>query len=398
MLGTGLVTAPPSSPELKRFSQSNNAFAFDLFAKIRAQKGNLAFSPISLWTGLTMVWAGARGETATQMQKVLHLDSTPEMVLDLDRKLLATYQDSELNVTIHLAKRLFAEKSEPVQQDYLDSVQAKFGAFVEPLDFKHAAEDSRQRINAWVVEATQNRVAALIPKDGIDRSSRLVLAGALYVLGRWSVHFPRKRTHLARFYLTATETVGCPLMLTRTHYRFVATDGVKVLDLPYEGGALVMTLVLPDQVDGLDAIEARLSAAGFDTWLERLTIEKVETALPRFELHTVRSLLFDDALKALGMPRAFDVRDADFSGIATPPAPPDRVYLAEVFHKAFITIDEGGTEATAAPPVLVDRPSALLPNQPTVEFGALHPFLFFVRDVRSGMILLMGRVADPTAN
>jgi len=172
---------------------------------------------------------------------------------------------------------------------------------------------------------------------------------------------------------------------------------VKVIELPYQNGGLAMGLVLPDAVDGLAALEAKLSADGLDKWFGAMKTTKVVVSLPKIEIDPGAPLALGDALSALGMPLAFDKAKADFTGIANPPSPADRLSIAQVFHKAFVKVDEKGTEAaaaTAAP--MAAAGAAPEPEKPAV-FNADHPFLFFLRDVRSGMILFMGRVNDPAS-
>lgn len=176
--------------------------------------------------------------------------------------------------------------------------------------------------------------------------------------------------------------------------RFAATDGVKLLELPYVGGDVAMTFVLPDAEAGLEAVEARLSPATLAAWLGALRREQVMVSLPKFEIDPASSLALADLLKALGMPLAFDRGKADFTGIADPPSPADRLFISQVFHKAFVKLDEKGTEAAAATAVVMARAGSAPPTN-LAEFKADHPFLFLLRHVPSGTILFMGRVSDP---
>ncbi len=391
----GMVTAPPASDDIKGFATSNNAFAFDLFAKLRARKGNLAISPLSISAALTMTWAGAQGETAEQMKKVLHLAGTPEQVLDVAARTLASYQGLGPNVTLRPANRLFGEKTYSFKQGYLDSMNATYGAPLEAIDFLHASTAGRQHINAWVASATQDRIQDLIPAGGLSPNTRLVLANAIYFLGAWSAPFSKAATAPAPFHLTASESKDVPTMHLASSFRFAVIDGVKLLEMPYQDGALAMTLVLPDPVDGLAAVEARLSQATLDAWLEARAGDYVDVKLPKLEIDPAGSLSLKEMLQALGMPLAFLAQKADFTGIGQPQGNGSRLYIDEVFHKAFVKLDEQGTEAAAATAVTMGWKSRSGP--PKAKFHADHPFLFFLRDVRSGMILFMGRVSDPTA-
>jgi serpin B len=388
---SGLVMEPASNDEIKGLARSNNAFGLDLFARIRTKKGNLALSPLSLATALTMAWAGARGETAEQMKNVLHQSGTIDQALHLNRKLLASYQDPALKVTIRIATRLFVEKTYTLKPSYLDITGTTFGAPVEPVDFRQDSDASRLHINAWIAASTQERIKDLFPPQSLDANTRLVLANALYFLGGWSRPFSKQLTAAAPFHLTASESHDAPTMHQADVFGFAATDGVKRLEMFYEGHALAMTLVLPDEVDGLDAVEARLSPALLDAWFGALPGYRVDIALPRFEIDPADSLALVNTLEALGMPFAFNPHKADFTGIASP-----SLHIDQVFQKAFVKLDEKGTEAVAATAAAGKQRSARA-EPPKAEFHADHPFLFFLRDVRSGMILFMGRVSDPTS-
>jgi serpin B len=181
------------------------------------------------------------------------------------------------------------------------------------------------------------------------------------------------------------------------HFRFAQKEGWKALELPYKGGQMSMLLVLPDTVDGVSALESSLTAPGLDAIVKALAPTRVIISLPKFEVNPPGSIPLRDFLVKMGMPVAFDRQRADFTGIANPPRPDDRLVIGEVFHKAFVKVDEKGTEAAAATSVVMMRAGAAFRPEQPVEFKADHPFLFFIRDQASGMVLFMGRVADPAA-
>jgi serpin B len=389
--------APPAPGELGALAKSNNALAFDLYAKARAHAGNLALSPISISSALTMTWGGARGDTAAQMKKVLHAEGEAGQAMDVAGKLLASFGNEGSKVTLRVANRLFGEKTYSFEQAYLDRTKAAFGAPLEGLDFKGAVEPSRAHINDWVAKQTQDRIKDLIPSGGLNAQTRLVLTNAIYFLGDWMSPFEKDSTRPAPFHATATATSDVPTMNQAHSFRFAATDGVKVLEMPYAGGEVAMTFVLPDAPAGLDAVEKRLTPATIDAWLGAMKSDQVIVALPKFEINPAASLSLGDMLKELGMPVAFDPEKADFTGIANPPSPADRLFISKVFHKAFVKLDEKGTEAAAATAVVMATRGAAAPTKPPSEFRADHPFLFFLRHVKSGAILFMGRVSDPAA-
>jgi serine protease inhibitor len=389
--------APPASGDLAPLARSNNALAFDLYGKARTAPGNLALSPISISTALTMTWAGAKGETAAQMKKVLHAEGEPNQAMDVSGKLLASLGGSDQKVTLRVANRLFGEKTYAFDQGYLDRTRAAFGAPLEALDFKHAADPARAHINEWVAKQTQDRIKDLLPAKSLDGETRLVLTNAIYFLGDWMNPFNKDRTRPAAFHVTATDSKDVPTMNQAKHFRFAAEGGVKLLEMPYEGGEVAMTLVLPDAPAGLEAVEKQLSPELLTKWVGALQFEQVIVALPKFEINPAASLSLGDTLQALGMPLAFDRAKADFTGIANPPSPADRLFISKVFHKAFVKLDEKGTEAAAATAVVMATAGAAAPSKPPSEFKADHPFLFLLRHVKSGAILFMGRVSDPSA-
>jgi serpin B len=393
------ATVAPLPDDLKARAPGNNAFAFDLFAQVRGQKGNLAFSPFNVATTLTIAWAGARGETAAQIQKVLHLDldGTTDPVSTAGR-LTAAYRDPALQVTARFANVLFMERYYDFQEPYFSRLGRALNMPVvsETMAFRWGPFDtSRQVLNTWIADATQDQIQDLIPPGSVDKDMDLVLAGASYFHCDW-MWFSERPPRRLPFHVSASETKDVHTPNRAAHYRFAATDGVKLLELPYESGGLRMTVVLPDQQDGLDAVEARLSPETFDAWTSKLSRHShVHIELTPFEIDPTSSLRLDEPLKALGMPVAFDRNKADFSGVTKPDRHTGRPYLSGVFHKVRIKLDAKNPEGpTWAPASNVDtRVSA----DPIMRFDAMRPYLFFLRDVRSGMILFMGRVSDPTA-
>jgi serpin B len=393
----GSHLAPPTAAELEALGRSSNAFAVDLYGKARQKPGNLAFSPFSVTTALLLTWAGAKGETAAQMKKVLHLEGSGDRVLDVAGSLVASYAAPDAKVTLRVANRLFGEKTFAFEPPFLARLKGAFGAALEPLDFKTGFETARVHINGWVSQETNDRIKDLIPAKGLNDQTRLVLTNAIYFRGDWADPFPKEATRPAPFSTTKTDSKPVPTMHAIESFAFAATDGVKVLQLPYEGGGMAMTLVLPDAVDGLDALEARLTPTLVDGWMKALSRTRVSVSLPRLEIDPASSLSLGDALSSLGMPLAFDRDHADFTGMANPPSPADRLYVSKVFHKAFVKVDEKGTEAAGATAVVMARAGSAAPSTGPQEFKADHPFLFLLRDVRSGMILFMGRVSDPSS-
>lgn len=389
------TTMPPAS-ETKRLASSSNALGFDLWSRARAAgeaKGNLAMSPASVAMALAMTYGGAKGETAEQMKRVLRAEDDAGALMTSWGKLAAALGDPSRPMKLRIANRLFGEKTYAFEQPYLDATRAAFGAPLEALDFKTAPEPSRARINAWVEERTERRIKDLLPERSIEPLTRLVLVNAIYFLGAWQSPFEADRTRDEPFKTTPASTKSVPTMHQVMHVRFAQADGVKVLELPYKGGAASLVVALPDRVDGLAALEASLSNATLEGWTRRLATENVHVALPRFEVNPAAPLSLAKALADLGMPLAFERRKADFTKIADPRDPDERLSVDDVFHKAFVKLDEKGTEAAAATAVVMAAAGG--PPPKPLEFKADHPFLFFIVDDASGLVLFMGRVTEP---
>lgn len=390
------VDMPPAS-DIQRLASSSNAFAFDLWHKIGTRQGNLAVSPISISAALTMTWGGARGETEQQMRKVLHLqggdqDKTGATFGQLSRAL----QNPARALKLRIANRLFGEQSFKFEQPYLDKTRNWYGAPLEPVDFAASPDPSRQRINAWVEQQTEHRIKDLLPALTITNDTRMVLVNAIYFLADWATPFKKELTSEQPFHVSPASAKNVQTMHLMTNLRWAGADGVSVLEMPYQGDDAAMLLVLPDAVDGLADVEKSITLAKLDTWRAALTTQNVSVSLPRFEVNPQDAIALRPALVSLGMPLVFDPAAADFTSIGIPPDPRYRLYISEAFHKAFVKVDEKGTEAAAAT-ALIMAAGASAPAK-IVEFRADHPFLFFIVDKPSGLILFMGRVEDPSAH
>lgn len=393
--GKAMADANPiESGAVAGLARSSNAFGFDLYQRLRQRPGNLILSPASLSTALTMTWGGARSATAVEMKKVLHLEGTAEAAMAASGALAHSLQEPKRPVTFRIANQLFGEKTYRFEAAYLERTRAAYGAALEPLDFKAAPEPARVHVNEWVEKKTERRIKDLIPPGGIERDTRLLLVNAIYFLGDWEQPFPARQTRPAPFHLSATETRTVPTMNQAGRFRIAARDGVTALEMPYKGGEFSMVVLLPDRADGLAALESGLDLKRLDALLAGLATELVSVAIPKLEIRPPESLSLGDDLKALGMPLAFDRDRADFTGMANPPDPRDRLVLSKVFHQGWIRVDEKGTEAAATTAVTMTFAGAA-PSQPRL-FKADRPFLFLLRDKASGLVLFLGRVSDPS--
>jgi len=387
--GTGPAA---DSEDVRAALASANQLGFDLYARLRATPGNLVMSPASVHVALSMTYAGARGETASQMASVLHVGPAVD---DLDAAYGAALRswNARSPATLRVANRIFADRSVPVEESFVTLTQRRYGAPMERLDFSSAPDPSRLTINQWVEQHTEERIPNLLPEGSISPLTRMVLANAIYFKGTWQTQFAPSDTLPRPFQVDGRAEVDVPAMTLRGRFAWANhPDGVRVLELPYAGGDLSMVFVLPAERTGaaaLAAVEAQLSQASLARWRSALQEAEVQVQIPRFRLSppTVR---LSDHLEALGMPLAFDAQ-ADFRGIATLPT---GLYISEVFHKAFIEVNEEGTEAAAATAVVMMTRSAR-PRPEPPRFIADHPFLFLLMDRQTGAVLFLGRVSDP---
>jgi serpin B len=268
---------------------------------------------------------------------------------------------------------------------------------VESVDFRGAAEAARATINTWVEDRTHQRIRDLIPPGGVDGETRLVLVNAVYFKGKWVLQFDKTDTVDAPFYLARRKTVQAPLMHQQGQLRYLGGDGYQAVDLDYEGGELSLLVLLPDDRDGLPALEARLSPAMLRSCVAGLADREVDLFLPRFKL-TWGTVNVADYLQTLGLQLPFVRLQADFSGInGYEPPHEESLYITAVLHKAFVDVNEEGTEAAAATAVTMDLCGCVPSDTQVIPvFRADHPFLLAIRDKSSGVLLFLGRVVDPT--
>jgi serpin B len=384
------VAMPAEAPSL---AKGSNAFAFDLWAK-GAPTGNAAISPASITAALAMTYGGAKGDTLGAMKKTMHFDGDPDAVATQWGTLSRALQNPSRPLVLRIANRLFGEKSYAFEAPYLEKVKSAYGAPVEQVDFKTAFEPARVHINGWVEERTEHRIKDLLPPKSLDTLTRLVLVNAIYFLADWDTPFEKTATYDEPFTIAGGAKKNVKTMHLMRGYGYTAADGAAILEMPYKGGDAAMIFVLPDKVDGLAALEASMTAAKLDAWRAAMKTESVTVSIPRFEVNAPQAIPLSRPLKELGMDVAFDKDRADFTAIANPPDPRQRLHIDEVFHKAFVKVDEKGTEAAAATAVVMAAGAGAPPK--SILFTADHPFLFFIVDKPSGLVLFMGRVADPS--
>ncbi len=369
----------------------NTTFAVDLHQRLAQADENLFVSPFSISSALAMTYAGARGDTAQQMEDVLRFEGGE--VHEAFAELLGNLREREGEDSYELvvANALWGQEGYEFRPEFLDLLETKYDSEFRSVHFATDPDAVADMINAWVEEQTQDKIQDLIPPGTLDRLTRLVLANAIYFKGAWENPFEEEATQTGAFTLYDGQSVDVEMMEQVEQFAYAEFDGLQMLELPYEGRDLSMVVGLPETHDGLPAVEEQLSVGRLQEWLEAWERRRVNVKLPRFEFTSEFEL--SDVLQAMGMQDAFVPNTADFSGMS---AEPDDLHISDVLHKAFIDVHEEGTEAAAATAVVM-RVTAAMPIDEPVEFHADRPFLFLIRDQETGSILFMGRVADPAA-
>jgi serpin B len=376
------------NPDAAEAVRGNTAFALDLYGRLRGREGNLFLSPESISTALAMTYAGARGRTAEEMAATLHFTLSPERLHPAMAALLRDLggRTGQGGYSLSLANALWAQRGHPFLPEFLRLARDRYSAGVRELDFVNATEEARQTINDWVARQTKDKIRDLIAKGVLDASTRLVLTNAIYFKGDWTRPFPKEGTHDAPFHSGAGRDVKVPLMSQTAELGYLDGGTFQALELPYGSGDLSMVVFLPRKADGLADFERKLTPESLAGWLAKLHTQEVEVSLPRFRVTAEFSL--KDTLTAMGMPLAFS-GSADFSGMDGS----RDLHISAVVHKAYVDVNERGTEAAAATAVAVATAAPLV----THVFRADHPFLFLIRDRRTGSLLFLGRLTNPRA-
>ncbi len=380
-----------SESDLKTLVDGNNAFGLDLYQTLRSQDGNLILSPFSVSLALAMTYAGARGETETQMADVLNFGPQDQVhnafnALDLALEETPIVLDKDQEpMQLSIANSVWAEQTFTFLPDFLDTLSVNYGAGIQLMDFINSPDPSRKIINQWVSDETKDKINNLLPENSITSDTKMVLVNAIYFKADWLSPFDANDTYDSSFKLLDGSEVTVPMMGQQLYIPYFVGDGYAVAELPYAGESAVMTLLVPDE-GRFEEIEAQIDGAMFNEALANLAPADVTLRMPKFEFESPFNL--SDALIDMGMPLAFDENRADFSGMTDQ----QDLYIGNVIHKAFVAVDEKGTEAAAATAVVMEGATAMMPeNVLTIN----RPFLFFIRDVETGQILFIGRVLNP---
>ena len=381
-----LVKVAPEPPAGQaQIVKANNQFATDLYRQIADEKGNLFFSPSSIHTALAMTYAGARGNTAAEMAKTLHYGEGEKFFSAYGRVIGRTKAAKDSKYQLNIANALWLQHDKPFLAPFLKLNTDHFKAGLFDVDFT-AFEPARARINKWVEDKTREKIKDLLPPGSLNALTRMVLTNAIYFKGDWASQFKTKNTKDMDFHVSAGKKVKTPMMFQTAKFGYTETPDMQALKMPYQGKDLSMVVLLPKKDAGIAKLAKSLTAGNIDLWIKRLRRpRKVRVYFPRFKM--TYKMKMNEVLKKMGMPEAFGMK-ADFSGMTGS----RDLFISGVFHKAFVKVDEKGTEAAAATAVVMQLKSAM-PRQ--LIFKADRPFLFLIRHEKTGMILFLGRITEP---
>ncbi|MDZ4817963.1 MAG: serpin family protein [Planctomycetota bacterium] len=384
------VATPEDIANSKAVAKSSNEFAVSLYQKLAANKSeNLFFSPYSISSSLALISAGAEGETLAQMRSVLHLGMPEGESLSGFHALAGLLRkDEQDGFTLNIANRIWTQRGLNLLPPFLKLVTANSTEGISEVDFTADPAAAAKTIDAWITKETHGKITGLLGPEAFNENTRLVLTNAVYFKAKWAEEFKPRNTQPAPFHRSPDREVQVPTMRQfGERHIYAKTPDLEILDLPYSSGTASMVILLPSKRDGLAAVERQLSAESIDKWLASADYLPVNVFLPKFTFTSTFEL--NGVLSSLGMSQAFDLRKADFSRTSTE----EPLFISAVAHKAFVDVNEEGTEAAAA--IVVTESKKEVDSRPT-EFRADHPFLFLIRDRESGAILFLGRVTDPT--
>ena len=389
LLSVGCSKSPTSDlKELGFYTvvKGNSAFAFDLYQKLKGKKGNLFFSPYSISTALAMTYAGARGQTEKEMAEVLHFSLEQEPLHSSFSKL-----QSELNaiqdkghVKISIANSLWTQEGYHFLDAFFNLNKKYYGAGLNFVDFVTKTEATRKTINIWVENKTQKKIKELIKPGMIDLYTVLVLCNAIYFKGNWLSQFDKKRTMDADFYISSDKNIKVPMMSQNSKFKFKDFNDFSAIELPYEGNDLSMVVFLPKKIDGLADFERNLTNDNVKDWIDKLLHShesKILVSLPKFK--TTCEFELANVLSEMGMPHAFASGGADFSGMTSE----KDLFISNVIHKAFVDVNEEGTEAAAATAVIMKEGISM-----PLTFCADHPFVFLIVKIKREAFYLLEKL------
>jgi len=381
----GSFSAELQRAETSEVVHGNTTFALDLYSRLKAVPGNVFVSPYSVSTCLTLAYGGARGETAAQMGKVLHLpEGEPHSAFgELQRQM--TEAVKPMGAQLDMANALWVQQGHSFNSAFIEMAQNQYRANTRQVDFRTQAEVAAGELNKWVSEKTRGKIERVLSQGNLTPLTRLVLVNAIYFKGNWVTRFEKSETQDQYFHLANGSSIMTPLMHHFQEAKYMAAQTFQAVELPYLGNETSMVILLPRQVNGLSQLEQVLSLQLLTTVFSRLNRQEIELFLPRFTLDSQFDL--KAVLGGLGMPDAFGAK-GDFSGIEAG----QPLWISGVFHHAWVEVNEQGTEAAAATAIPAESSAA---HSLRAVFRADRPFLFLIRDLRSGSLLFIGRLSVP---
>jgi len=370
-------------------TENNNLFALDLYKKIGGNQENLFYSPYSISTALAMTYAGARGKTENEMAMVMHFSANNAEFYNKYSDVLKNINalNNGSSVDIYTVNSIWAQKDFKFRDEFIGILKNSFNSSLNLVDFIKETENSRIQINKWVETQTNEKIKELIKPGLIDYLTRMVLVNAIYFKADWQTTFDKQQTQKMDFRMDETNTVSCDFMFAEQEFKFYENeDGLKAIEIPYSSGKLSMLIILPKDNAGFNTLKKDISLDFYKKINSSLVSKKVKLYLPKFKITSEFEL--SDMLKQMGMPEAFSDR-ADFSGMTGT----KDLKISKVIHKAFVEVNETGTEAAAATAVVMRVKS--MPVTPP-EFKADHPFMFIIKENTENSILFAGNIYNPT--
>ncbi|MDD3101841.1 MAG: serpin family protein [Patescibacteria group bacterium] len=379
-----------STPEgINSIISANNQFALDLYSQLKSSEGNIFFSPYSISTALAMTYEGARGTTAEEMQLVFHFPVDSNLRRSAFAAIHNQINKPDAKYQLSIANALWAQNDYKFLNDYLATLEQYYAGKATNVDFKNSTEASRQTINKWVEDRTNDKIKNLFPQGSIDSMTRLVLTNAIYFKGTWIKQFEKNKTRDEDFRVSPANTVKISMMQRAdkdAKFNYTETDDLQVLEMTYKGDKLSMMVLLPKNED-LSLFENSMSLEKINDWKSKLQEQRVDVFMPKFTFDM--KYFMNNTLAKMGMPTAF-TSNADFSGMDGT----KNLSIQNVIHQAFVDVNEEGTEAAAATGISMGITSAPPPQKIPV-FQADHPFIFVIQDKDNGNILFFGRVSNP---
>ena len=368
-------------------NSENRDFVFAFYSEIaeKDKKSNIFFSPLSISTAFSMSYEGAEENTASEMQQVFGFESDDVKRQKAMSEMLSMLNHKDDWYNLQVANALWIKDGYEIKQTYLDTVKTHYSGNVDNVDF--VTNEGINEINSWVKQNTKNKIQEILAPNSTDEMTRMVITNAVYFNGKWSSEFNPKNTTEKPFWIDRNNSIMVSMMKQPVDiYNYANIENIQALELDYLGGDISMILLLPKDKDGLDTLEGYMDEQKFDAIKERMTRQPLTLEIPKFEFETKYNL--KAPLQSLGLQDAFDKDNADFHGMTD-----EKVYLDRAAHKAFVNVNEEGTEA-AAITALVVRPTSG-PPEPVAEFVADHPFMFIIQEKKTGEILFVGRLANP---